>query len=121
MANFGGSTQLLGETQMLREKLTAAEAEVERLREREKALDRVVKWARCAWAAGADLKAPLAILDKLDADSEDAAEDPYRKTVQRPTKITTRRLGSSGPLPSVPPLTLGPDGIWRRSEPVEAR
>jgi len=32
MANFGGSTQLLGETQMLREKLAAAEAEVERLR-----------------------------------------------------------------------------------------
>jgi hypothetical protein len=49
------------------------------------------------------------------------AEDPYRKTVQRPTEITTRRLGSSGPLPSVPPLTLGPDGIWHRSEPVEAR
>jgi len=58
MANFGGSTQLLGETQMLREKLAAAEAEVERLREafakQRKAIEvvkaRIVLMRECAEA-----------------------------------------------------------------------
>ena len=39
----------------------------------------------------------------------------------RVAKITTRRLNSSGPLPKPPPLTLGPDGLWSPSEPVEER
>jgi len=49
------------------------------------------------------------------------AKRPDRKTVRRPTRVTARPLGSPGPLPAPPPLTLGPDGIWRSREPVEAR